>query len=452
MTEQPTTLLNFPRSVSGNPIRWLIVGGAFLIAAIAIGATVMAGNFRERALNSSARELENTVLLLARHFDQQLQDFGAIQQDIATFVQTAGIETREHYKRRMSGADIHQMLKAKIDALSYVGSINLFDADGVLINSSTGWPARPVNVADRPYFKTFKSDPNRPAMLVEPVYSRVTGVWTTVLARKVTGPNGEFLGAIGRGIEPASFATFFQSVALGEDATIAMHHRDGTLLARHPHVEAMIGRNFKTGPAQQQALFDKAHGSDPAGQPDGRPRPADRVAHAGELSPRDRGDDHGRDGAGRLAEQIVFLVIVAGLSVLVIAALLFVVVRKLSRQHRASQQRLRLEKQRLDTAVNNMTQGLLLFDSSQRLVICNQRYIDMYGLSREVDEARLQLPRRHRPSQGHRIVRRRRRRLLRPRPARHRADDTAMVIEHARRTLDPDRQRAAGRRRLGGDP
>ena len=128
MTEQPTASLNFPRSVSGNPIRWLIVGGGFLIAAIAIGATVMAGNFRERALNSSARELDNTVLLLARHFDQQLQDFGAIQQDVATYVQSAGIETSEHYRRRMSSADIHLMLKAKIDALSYVGSVNLFDA------------------------------------------------------------------------------------------------------------------------------------------------------------------------------------------------------------------------------------------------------------------------------------------------------------------------------------
>ena len=31
-----------------------------------------------------------------------------------------------------------------------------------------------------------------------------------------------------------------------------------------------------------------------------------------------------------------------------------------------------------------MTQGLLLFDSAQRLVICNQRYIEMYGLSAEV--------------------------------------------------------------------
>jgi len=59
-------------------------------------------------------------------------------------------------------------------------------------------------------------------------------------------------------------------------------------------------------------------------------------------------------------------------------------VRKLSQQHRTSQQRLTLEKLRLDTAVNNMTQGLLLFDSSQRLIICNERYIEMYGLSADI--------------------------------------------------------------------
>jgi diguanylate cyclase (GGDEF)-like protein/PAS domain S-box-containing protein len=57
--------------------------------------------------------------------------------------------------------------------------------------------------------------------------------------------------------------------------------------------------------------------------------------------------------------------------------MLFLVIRKLSQQHR-------MEKQRLDTAINNMTQGLLLFDSSQRLVVCNQRYLEMYGLSAEV--------------------------------------------------------------------
>jgi diguanylate cyclase (GGDEF)-like protein/PAS domain S-box-containing protein len=44
----------------------------------------------------------------------------------------------------------------------------------------------------------------------------------------------------------------------------------------------------------------------------------------------------------------------------------------------------KLEKQRLDTAVENMTQGLTLFDQAKRLVVCNQRYIQMYGLSPEV--------------------------------------------------------------------
>jgi diguanylate cyclase (GGDEF)-like protein/PAS domain S-box-containing protein len=36
---------------------------------------------------------------------------------------------------------------------------------------------------------------------------------------------------------------------------------------------------------------------------------------------------------------------------------------------------------RFDTALNNMSQGLCFFDGAQRLIVCNRRYIDMYGLS-----------------------------------------------------------------------
>ena len=146
----------------GGPIRWLILGGVLLIATIAIGATIMAGNFRERALRNSERELENTVLLLARHFDQQLEDFEVVQKDLITFMRSNGIATLENYKRRMSTEEIHLMLKSKMDALSYVGGINVFDADGRLINSSAAWPVPPVNVADRAYFRTFKSGPQSP--------------------------------------------------------------------------------------------------------------------------------------------------------------------------------------------------------------------------------------------------------------------------------------------------
>src|SRR5439155_1144554 len=368
----------------GGPIRWLILGGTLLIAAIAIGATVMAGNSRERALRSSERELENTVLLLAGHFDQQFEDFQVVQKDLIAFMRSSGIATVENYKRRMSGHDIHLMLKSKIDALSYVGGVNIFDADGNLINASAAWPVPPVNSADRAFFRTFKSSAQSPEMLVEPVYSRVTGAWTTVIARKVTGPKGEFLGLIGRGIEPVNFEKFFATVALGPGASIAMFHSDGTLLARYPHVADMIGKNFKNGPAAQRQVFELAHSTTRLTSPvDGE----DRLISSRTLTNFPIVIVASTATSVALAdwrEQIAILITVTGLSVLAIAALLFVVVRKLSHQHRASKQRLSLEKQRLDTAVNNMTQGLLLFDSKQHLVICNRRYLEMYGLSAEI--------------------------------------------------------------------
>jgi diguanylate cyclase (GGDEF)-like protein len=368
----------------GGPIRWLVLGGVLLIATIAIGATIMASNFRERALRNSERELENTVLLLARHFDQQLEDLEVVQKDLISFMRSSGIATTENYRLWMSTEDIHLMLKSKINAVSYVGGINVFDADGRLINSSAAWPAPPVSVADRAYFKTFKSGPQSPTVVIEPVYSRITGVWTTVIARKVTGSNGEFLGAIGRGIEPSNFEKFFASVALGSGAAISMHHRDGTLLARYPHVAEMIGKNFKSGSASQQRVFELARTTSRLTSPlDGE----HRVISSRALGKFPIVIVAATTTAAALADwraQISILIAVASLSVLAIAILLFMVVRKLSQQHRASQQRLTLEKLRLDTAVNNMTQGLLLFDSSQRLVICNQRYIEMYGLSAEI--------------------------------------------------------------------
>jgi PAS domain-containing protein len=46
--------------------------------------------------------------------------------------------------------------------------------------------------------------------------------------------------------------------------------------------------------------------------------------------------------------------------------------------------RVRGQKLRLDTAIQNICQGLTMFDKSGRLTLCNERYIDMYGLSREI--------------------------------------------------------------------
>ena len=56
------------------------------------------------------------------------------------------------------------------------------------------------------------------------------------------------------------------------------------------------------------------------------------------------------------------------------------------RQHELLRRRnaeLREANLRLQGAVNNITQALLMFDSEGRLVLCNDRYCEMYGLARE---------------------------------------------------------------------
>ena len=377
MTADGTGSFDLKAFLSSGPIRWLIAGGVFLITAIAIGTTIMVGNFRERALNGYERELENTVLLVARHFDQQIDDFTVILKDLAAQIQSEGLTT-EKFKARLGTLEWHEALRAKMGSYSDLAGVNIFDANGTLINSSDVWPVFDVNIADRSYYRTFKSGTETAPILIELARTRISAPgWATIVSQKVAGPKGEFIGIVSRAIAPSSFEKYFASVALGDGAAISMYLRDGRLVARHPHIERMIGSNVQESPIYHYISSPNGRGTIRLTSPiDGR----ERIASAYTLKNFPITIVASKTVAAALAdwrEQTRFLILAAGFSVLVITAMLFFFVRKLLQQHR-------LEKQRLDTAINNMTQGLLLYDSAQRLVVCNQRYISMYGLSPDV--------------------------------------------------------------------
>jgi diguanylate cyclase (GGDEF)-like protein len=46
----------------------------------------------------------------------------------------------------------------------------------------------------------------------------------------------------------------------------------------------------------------------------------------------------------------------------------------------AQEENLRIRNLQFDTAINNMSQGLCFFDAAQRLIVCNDRYVEMYDL------------------------------------------------------------------------
>ncbi|MEH2528525.1 MULTISPECIES: bifunctional diguanylate cyclase/phosphodiesterase [unclassified Bradyrhizobium] len=381
---QPLFGRGLPWRIRLGAIQWLILSATVLVIAIMLGTGYFAMQYRERALEVAERELNNSALLLSRHFDQQLLDLQHVQEDVVAGLRADGVHTADDFESKMSTLSAHEMLRTKLSVLPHVGALNLWSAKGWLINSSEMWPVADKTVTDRRYFQEFISGKPTPDVIVEPVVSRVTKVWTTVFARKITGRQGEIIGFAVRGVEPSHFEDFVASLALDSDTAISMIHRDGTIIARYPRDDKLIGHNVANTDAFQRAL-----------------------ALDGSVSGRFISARLSEDKVGAVKSMKHFPILIvattrtetaladwraqsrlqffaAALAIIVVIGMVFLIVRQLRGQHAAAQRKLSEKSQHLDTAINNMTQGLLLFDSSARLVICNRQYIDMFGLSTDV--------------------------------------------------------------------
>ena len=365
-------------------IQWLILCGAALVLAIALGTAYLAMQYRERAIKTAERDLTNTALLLSRHFDQQLSDLQHVHEDVITLVRAGGIDSAESFERQMSMLSTHEMLRARLAALPYVGALNIFNKDGWLINTSEMWPVQDVNIRDRRYFREFTSGQPTPEVIVEPAVSKVTKVWTTVFARKIVDRNGKIIGFATRGVEPTHFENFVASLALNADTTISMVHHDGTVIARYPLAPDLIGTNIADNRSFQGAM---AAGGNASGRFVSQVSDDVRIGGSRTLNHFPIVIIAATSASAALADwrsQTRLQFFAAVLAVIVVIVTISLIVRQLQRQHQAAQKLLEEKSQHLDSAINNMTQGLLLFDAQGRLVICNERYLEMFSLSPEI--------------------------------------------------------------------
>ncbi|WP_375312003.1 EAL domain-containing protein [Bradyrhizobium sp. A5] len=367
-----------------GPVLWLTLCGVLLVAGIFAVTAMAIGDFCERTLTNRERELANTVQLIARHFDQQFEDSDVVAADLIEQMNLREITSPTMFRERMSGPATNQMLRGKISAVSYLGDIVIYDADGDIINWSRAQPLPAINVSSRTYFQTFKSNPASEPVLLESVRSFIIGKWTTIVARRLNMPDGTFLGVLVRRIDPESYQRYFASVALAEGAAISLFDREGKMLARYPHVEELIGRNFKDAPLMRKVLAEGGrHTLRVKGPIDGE----DRLGSAASLSHFPLVIVATNTTSAALADwrhQTGFMVTAATVSAAVIALILFLIIRQINRQNRGAQERIEAERQRLDTALNNMSQGLILYDAAGYIVTCNRRYADMFGLSTDV--------------------------------------------------------------------
>lgn len=363
-----------------NPIRWLVSCGIALIVAIVAGTAIMVGTFRESTITASTKELQNAVELLAAHFDQELSDFSVVQNVLAQ--KAKDITAPGDFRRLVATSEMHIWLRTKLEGATNLTGVNVYDESGTLINTSDSFPVPAVDISDRKYFRVLKSAPSI-SINVELLRSRVTGNVVLLIARKMTGADGTFLGVATRGFSPKRFDEFFSTVAQEKDAAISVLHRDGTVLASYPLVEGAFDKTL-TSERSPAELSSTDRGFARLTSPtDGRKRIVTTRALT-HFPLTISGTTTIAQALSDWRKQTNSIVTAAGLLMTAVAATLFLIGTSLMRQSRASRDQLAAENDLLDTAINNMPHGLLLYDPCGRLIVSNNRYVEMFGLASDV--------------------------------------------------------------------
>jgi hypothetical protein len=135
----------------------------------------------------------------------------------------------------------NSFLRERSDALPQAGAILLVAADRKLVNSSGLWPVQAFELSDRDYLRRLQLDSGPGVFISAPAIDGSSGLGLFFLAHRVSGAGGELIGLVLSAIDIRYLEDFFLAVSPHNSTSVTVFRRDGTMLARYPHIEAMVG-------------------------------------------------------------------------------------------------------------------------------------------------------------------------------------------------------------------
>ncbi|MBV8168448.1 MAG: PAS-domain containing protein, partial [Alphaproteobacteria bacterium] len=221
-----------------------ILGCALALAVALLGSTVWTVfEARRTALDQAAVSSRNLAQTLQQHTLQAFQTVDLVLRDLAD---------------RLSDADLVEAraaLPSHAAGLDQVRYLSMLDAAGTRVADSAAKPPAAVDDAERAALEAHGARVGLGLYIGVPAKSGRDGLWTVVLARRVTDPHGRFLGVVIAGLDLGYFQAFYDKVEVGPHGGIALFRTDGTLFFRKPFDEANIGRSVADSPPFRDRLL-----------------------------------------------------------------------------------------------------------------------------------------------------------------------------------------------------
>ncbi len=223
----------------------LTVVGTLLIVATIAAAVATVWDLRRDAIATYQQEMTSLGLVFREQTSRDMQAVDLVLHEVRDQVLAAA--TSDQFNLLAGTEALNHALSDRLRNLPQASGLALVGADGQLVNTTSMWPPPQLDLTARDYFQHFRDHDDNAAFVSVPIENRITGTWTIFLAHRVNGPHHEFLGVLLGVMETRYFETFYKQITAYESGSMTLLRRDGTILARYPHGDAIIGTKMPAG-------------------------------------------------------------------------------------------------------------------------------------------------------------------------------------------------------------
>src|ERR1700733_682476 len=223
-------------------------------------------------LASETKDTKNLAVVLAEQTVRTTQAVDLVVQETRAMVLAAGATDPDRFRSLMGTKEVHHYLLDRLNSLPQASSIALLDNTGTIINFSRTWPVPHIDASNRDYYTYLREHDDPGAFIGAPIVGQYSGTWVIILARRINGPDGEFLGLVTGVVDLRYFEDFYQAITPDQGGPQSLLRRDGTLLARYPRVEKMIGKKLPAESPWSEQIAERGTTYNSPGYIDGIPR------------------------------------------------------------------------------------------------------------------------------------------------------------------------------------
>jgi signal transduction histidine kinase len=360
----------------GRPIRPDIALGGFSFVVIAVCAIILVfilDRNRQSAIESARIATENLAVAAETGTSETVLSIDAMLAAVADTL------ARLPKDEPLDGPAARQILHVFHEQNFSVRDILLIDAHGQRINGGTAPPPRSDSFADTEFFRAYQVAPDQQGLFIShPERSPITESWSIYMTRAVNLRHNGFHGLLVADVPTGTFTDFFNKLGAGKATWLMLIAEDGTLVASEPQRETMVGKKLPTE-AAPSALLARSDGSITIAPialvpEDGiittRPIPVRPLMLRAAITTRAVLAGWNQQVRVFAAAFLVGSTACAGFTGFIIVL----------------QRRQRHMQVLLQDALEHLNEAFVLFDDTDRLVLCNRRYREFHVKSGDVIE------------------------------------------------------------------